>query len=976
MGKMSSFSFCIVAFLLTFNIADAAFAAMSVDLGSQYLKIGLVQPGIPMEIVLNKESQRKTATLIAFHNGERLFGELALQMSYKFPDRVFPYITDLVGKQFENPVVQNYIQRYPYLNVTRDPERGTVVLNTKNDGSYNVETLLGMILWNAREQVVAYGKIPVRDIVITVPSYFNQAERQAVITAAKIAGLNVLQLISDSAGAAVNFVFSRRKDITEKAQNVVIYDIGASKTVATVLELKLAKNDATKAQDPVVAVKGVGYDRTLGGSVLTNRVQDLLIELFNKQHKTSVDVRTNLRAMAKLLKEAERVKHVLSANTETYGQIESLFEDKDFRAKVHRDAINTILGEYEARFMKPLADALRMAEINVENVDQVIFFGAGTRIPKLQDALREFFKGKEPNRFLNTDESACLGALYQAAFHSKGFKVKPIVVQELVLFPVQIGFDTSANDETDPAALRRVDRTLFSYKSAYPTNRKIMTFTSHTDDFTVNLHYGKIDQLTESQLLEFGDLNITDVELDGVSAAISKNVDEGHVFKGVKAFFLIDYYGIVRVDGAEAIIEQPVEKKNSTLGSIVESIGSFFGSGKDDAETKEGLKDEAGSAPRPESTGPADSEEAENKAKDTPTNETEKKSEEPTEPEKPAADTAAKNTTANETESAKNTTTTAKKAEPKKPKILKSKLKIKAYNNFPELEKSNIEEYQKVLSTFEKNERAKAEREAAHNELEARVYDIQDRLTNEQFTEYASSTEVEKLSGLVSAAATWLEDDVDASTKTEDFKEKKSDIDTIVGAVEKRQKNFEERPTLVERLNDSLTKLDEMINKMKDEHKDILPEDAFVKPVEVVKETRVFITEKVQIERVKNTDDDDINGQIRRKGEKVDRVAGDLALKFTRKLKDIEKAAKAAAAEAAKAAAAAANATANATATESEPKAETDAEPKTESEPKVDTEPTPEAEAKTESDQTADEQTTEEPKADKPTDEEKAHEEF
>uniref|UniRef100_A0A7E4W5K7 BAR domain-containing protein n=1 Tax=Panagrellus redivivus TaxID=6233 RepID=A0A7E4W5K7_PANRE len=234
----------------------------------------------------------------------------------------------------------------------------------------------------------------------------------------------------------------------------------------------------------------------------------------------------------------------------------------------------------------------------------------------------------------------------------------------------------------------------------------------------------------------------------------------------------------------------------------------------------------------------------------------------------------------------------------------------------------------KSKKTKRNSKKAKAEREAAQNELEARVCDIQDRLTNEHFTEYASSTEVEKLSGLVSAAATWLEDAVDASTKTEDFKDKKSDIDMIVGAVEKRQTDFEEHPTLVKRSNASLTKLDELINKMKEEHKEILPEDAFIKPVEVLEETRVFITEK---------------------DEELDRVA-DVFVKFTCKFKDIEKAAKAAAAEAANAAAAAVNAIA----AEFEPNAETDDEPKTEtnSEPNGNSEHTAEIEAKTETDQT------------------------
>lgn len=169
---------------------------------------------------------------------------------------------------------------------------------------------------------------------------------------------------------------------------------------------------------------------------------------------------------------------------------------------------------------------------------------------------------------MNTDEAAALGALYQAAHLSKGFKVKKIDVQELVTYPVQINFETAGVGES--TELRRVDRTLFSYKSFWPTNRKIMTFTSHSTDFAVNLHYGAIDYLSKEQLEEFGLLNITDVTFNGIVEAIKKNVDADHIFKGIKAYFLIDFYGLIRNDGAEVIIEQV--KKNATLDCTFNNV--------------------------------------------------------------------------------------------------------------------------------------------------------------------------------------------------------------------------------------------------------------------------------------------------------------------------------------------------------------------------------------------------------------------
>jgi hypoxia up-regulated 1 len=778
----TSICFSVVLLLVTFCVTDAALAAMSIDVGSQFLKIGLVKPGIPMETVLNKESQRKTANLIAFHNGERYFGELALQMSYKHPERVIPYVSDLVGKQYNNPIVQDYIKQYPYLNITEDPVRGTVIINTKDSGSFDIETLVAMILWNAHEQAVVYGKTPIHDVVITVPSYLNQAERQCIVRATEIAGLTLLQLMSDNSAAALNYAFTRRKEITEKAQNVLIFDIGASKTTATVVELKLAKSNASKTLEPVVAVKGIGYNRRLGGKILTYKLRDLLAEEFTKKHKTSKAITENLRSMSKLLKEAERVKHILSANSETYAQVESLFEDIDFKHKVNRDFISNLLQEYESEYMKPVSDALKMAELNVDNIDQVILFGAGTRIPRIQDVLKEFFKGKEPNRFLNTDESAALGALYQAAHLSKGFKVKMIEVQELVTYPIQINFETAGVGESNE--LRRVDRTVFSYKSSWPTNRKIMTFTSHSSDFVVNLHYSSLDYLTKTQLEEFGDFNITDVSFNGIVEAIKKNLDDNHVYKGVKAYFQIDNFGLVKSDGAEVIIE-PI-KKNSTVDSIVESIGKFFGAGGDKEETKEGLKDEAPTPPpsTEEAKTQSESEEAPEDPKEPESKEEEPKEQQ--EPEKVFNETATNDTVKNRNETVTNGTASSKPKKEQKPKVIKAKLKVKLYKSFVDLNKENIKESKKILSTFEKVEKLKAERDAAHNGIEARVYELKERLTNVDFTKFAQGNEIENLTKILEETATWIEDEANLSTTTEEFKNKRAPIEEIVSAIEKR----------------------------------------------------------------------------------------------------------------------------------------------------------------------------------------------
>jgi len=172
-----------------------------------------------------------------------------------------------------------------------------------------------MLLWNAKEQSEAYAGQPIKDAVITIPAYFNQAERKAVAVAAQISGLNLLQLLTSGSAAGLNYGVFRRKEIKEQAQTLLIYDVGASSTVASIVEYRLIKDKQSKEQFPVITTLGVGFDRQLGGQELSLRLREHLVSEFKKAFKTEKPIEDNARAMAKLLKEAERVKQVLSVGS-------------------------------------------------------------------------------------------------------------------------------------------------------------------------------------------------------------------------------------------------------------------------------------------------------------------------------------------------------------------------------------------------------------------------------------------------------------------------------------------------------------------------------------------------------------------------------------------------------------------------------------------------------------------------------------
>ncbi|KAH7732346.1 hypoxia up-regulated protein 1 precursor [Aphelenchoides avenae] len=814
---------------------------MSIDLGSQFMKIGLVKPGVPMETVLNKESGRKTPTIVALRNGERFFGDVAAQMAIKQPASTFSFFTDLLGKQFENPIVKRYQQTYPHLSLAADELRNTVVFNTDN-GTYSVESLLAMVLWNAKEQTEAHAGQPVKDVVITVPTYFNQAERKAVVLAAEIAGLNLLQLLSDGASAGLNYGVFRRKEITEKAQTLLIYDVGASKTTATIVEYRLAKEKNSKEQNPVMSTLGVGFDRTLGGQDLTLRLRDHLVAEFEKAHKTKGKITENPRAMAKMNKEAERVKQVRLARyrrpkslvfigpfcviVDHFAQVESVFEDKDFKSKLSREQLEAMMKDLEPRFVQPIVDALRMAEMSIENVDMVVLFGAGTRIPRIQQLLSEFTKGKELARFLNTDEAAALGAVYQAAHLSKGFKVKKFHVHELQLYPVQVDF-TSVTEDNGVKAEKAVSRVIYGYKSIHPAPKKVISFTSHTEDFKFNLNYGPLTHLTEEQLEQFGSLNISEIWVKGVADAIKAELTgKDSEFKGVKAHFKMDNFGVVHVDRAEVVVEKIVEESNSTISKIVNKIGKLFSSSdKDDkekvtddedssesvGENGEKLEESTKTANETAETGgknetKPDADATKEEATD---NKTDKK---PADSEEAAKEGAKKE--ADDKKEKKEEETTTPPPTPK-PKVVKTPLTLKADEAFPELTKEDVKEVVSRLKEYEKREKEKADRDAALNTLESAVYDISAKLEEDSFSRYGTEEELTKIRELNAKIRTWLEDDVTPDTPTSEIKAQKKELDGSIKKLKYRKRQKEERQKALDNLSKALDESQNYMNLLK-----------------------------------------------------------------------------------------------------------------------------------------------------------------
>ncbi|XP_062560147.1 hypoxia up-regulated protein 1 [Armigeres subalbatus] len=800
--------------LATFLSPSHGAAVMSVDLGSEWMKIGVVSPGVPMEIALNKESKRKTPTAIAFRNGDRLIGEDAQTLGVRFPANNYGYLVDLLGKTIDNPMVELYRKRFPYYDIIEDPTRKTVVFKN-GDEQYTIEELVAQLLQVAKGYAEDSTGQTITECVVVVPGFFGQAERQALITAAKLANLKVLQLINDYTAVGLNYGIFRRKEFNETAQYFVFYDMGASKTTASVISYQLVKDKATKEILPVVQVLGVGYDRTLGGLEMQVRLRDYLGREFNKMSKS--DVFSNPRAMAKLFKEAGRLKNVLSANSEHYAQIEGLLDEQDFRLLVTRDQFEELCKDLFARITAPIDKALSQAGLSLDIVNQVVLFGGNTRVPKVQDILKAHIK-QELAKNVNADEAACMGAVYRAADLATGFKVKKFVVKDAVLFPIQVVFAR----EGESGSTRFVRRTLFGAMNSYP-QKKVITFNKHTDDFEFAVDYAELDLVVgKDEIANLGSLNLTKVSLTEVAKKLNANKADNVESKGIKAHFILDDSGLFSLANVELVLEKTVkEDDESTLQKLGNTISKLF-SGDSDEE------------------------------KSTSTEETPKEEEQ--EEEKKSGDDKSANAT-----NAENATVSGgndgAKNKTEKPKIVTIKEPIPSNVEvlyISPLEGSQYDASVNKIKSLNEVEQSKKRRETALNALESFVIDAQVKLDEEEYSSCATSEEADSIRKHCSEISEWLyEDGSDADADT--YEKKLDELRTVANEVYARHWEHKERPEALSALKKMIEGADGFLDKARNFTKEGNPEKDVFTQVEIDTLERV-IKETIEWEKVETSE--------------------------------------------------------------------------------------------------------------------------
>ncbi|XP_076438402.1 hypoxia up-regulated protein 1-like isoform X8 [Babylonia areolata] len=838
-------------------------AVMSIDLGGEFMKIAIVKPGVPMEIVLNKESSRKTRSIVAFRDGERHFANDAYNTGVRFPSKAFWFLTHIIGRSYDDPVVEQFRQRFTYYkdSMVKDEERGTVLFKESDGTLYSTEELLGMMLEKAREYAQDFAEQTIKDAVITVPPYYSQAERRAVITAAELVGINVLQLMNDNAAVALNYGVFRRKNFNTTAQYYMFYDMGATSTVATVVSYQVVKTkEGTRVDsNPQLTVKGVGYDRTLGGLEMTLRLRDHLAQVFNGQKKRPVKVEDSPRAMAKLLKEAERVKKVLSANVDHKAQVEGLLEGEDFSAKVTREEYLNLIKDLLERVTKPVEDALKTSEITMPEISEIILMGGGSRLPRVQELLLEHSGKSDLGKSINTDEAAALGAVYQAAFLGKGFKVKTFHVRDANIYPVNVEFEKQKTAEDGQGATARtIKRTLFGRMNPYP-QRKVMTFNKHFKDFTFDVRYGDLEFMPEAERKAFASQSLTNVNLTGVETAYAKHGEEAE-YKGVKAHFRMDESGILHLEKVEAVFEkqeapEPEPKEDeSTWSKIGSAFGGLFGGKEEEGKAEEGKTDsseEGKEAKEEKEEEPTekkkdeDAEKKEDKEEEKPAKEEqkseqeeEKKKEEEGKDEKEGKDEEKKDGEKEKEQEEKKKEEDKKeekKEEPKKPAapktvVLKENIEASVeVKDMPDLSADKFKQARKRLEELQKKDQEKVALEKAKNELEGFIFDMQDKLSQDLYQACSKEEERESILQKLSEASDWLYEQPDDSKK-EVFTNKLTELKTLMRNISQRVYEKEERPKALEALRHHLNATTHFLATV---HNMTDPEDPMFTPVEL-----------------------------------------------------------------------------------------------------------------------------------------------
>ena len=797
----------LLTILLLPTTASAASAVLGIDLGTQYLKAAIAKPGSPIDIVLTKDSKRKEAAAVAFKPSrsqtndpeafpERLYGGDALALAARYPGDVYSNLKTLLGLPSDSDIVAEYTSRYPALeieSISRGEEKGsrsTVGFRSRNAANtkeaFMVEELLAMELKNIKanaEASVVKGTF-VTDAVITIPSFYTAEEKRAVELAADLAGLRLLGLMSDGLAVGLSYATNRVFDsVTDgaKPEYHAVYDMGAGSTTATVLKFQgrtikgLGKRNQTIQE---VQVIGTGHDSFLGGDALNAVIlQDMISDIIEqpKVKKVGLDetkLRGHGKSLARLWKEAERIRQVLSANSAAHASLEGLYdEDLNVKYSLTRDRFEQITKGLAANVDGPLVSALEDAGLTLTELDSVILHGGVIRTPFVGKKLEAVAGGSlKIKTNVNADEAAVMGAAFKAAAISPSFRVKDIRTTDIAGSTFTLKWTLDGKEK---------QQKLFTPLSQVGAEKQVTIKT--LDDIKF--------EFVQSTYL---DLPILEVEATNLTKSVAQLKDK-HDCASANISTVFN----IRLDpfnGLPEIVSGSVscQTNGSKSGGVFDNVKGLFGFGSKKGSDQDPLSN--------------DEEDNGESTTMTPLPVSDPTSSGST---MSAASPSEEGQTVSESSSSASATSTkAAKATPTTvtiPLALKSSavgLNVPPTKSLPRIRSR--------LTEFDASDRRALLRSEALNTLEGFTYRARDYLQDPSFIAVSSDKARAELEKKLSAASEWLYGDgVDA--KLQDFKDKLKELKGLVDPVLKRKDENNRREDAVKQLKDGLDSMDGII---------------------------------------------------------------------------------------------------------------------------------------------------------------------